>query len=478
MNKIQAIILFLLLLSAQTLLARELTVESFKLLEHDISARTNMREDYNGDKCAMIKVSLPIEGCRFEGGVVNSEYDVNEYRLHVVAGTKKLRIKCPGFDTLEVVFSQYSDVTSVESLCTYALRIGGYEVMVGKEAKDPGVNYLIMYIDPEDVPGLTVKVNGEIRQVEDGEVALCLPYGEYSYIIEAPGYRQEKGKVTVTKGERGTVGISLQPTEEVKDSEPEVPEEGSGLTSGQLTVRSQMPGVRLKVNQRDRGTDSWSGRLAPGSYVIEAKKEGFRPFSETITLAADEHKEFEIPELIPIFGAIDVSYRPSGATIIIDGADYGETPAIVNNIPAGYHTITVEKKGYNSQVWSNVYVEEGEIFRLKGSLEKSPIVIIEEDYTPASYVGGVDAMWNFLQHKLNIPAGTPAGHYDVLFELAIDEKGCIQSVNISEPNEEIRNLEDECKKLFMKMPPFNPALRNGKPEASVYTITIPINVSP
>lgn len=132
--KIRTIVLFLLfLLCARTVWARELILENLQLLNHDISARTDMRENYNGDKCAMIKISLPIEGCRFEGGVVDSKYDVNEYRLHVVAGTKKLRIKCPGFETLELIFSEHSDIKTLESLCTYSMRIGGYEVMVGKE---------------------------------------------------------------------------------------------------------------------------------------------------------------------------------------------------------------------------------------------------------------------------------------------------------------------------------------------------------
>lgn len=109
-----------------------------------------------------------------------------------------------------------------------------------------------MYIDPEDIPGLTVRVNDEVRQVEDGEVALCLPYGEYSYIIEAPGYRPEKGKVNITKGERGTVGISLQPTEDLTSRQQQVSEEDSviSVNHSRLTVRSELPEARIRVNRQ------------------------------------------------------------------------------------------------------------------------------------------------------------------------------------------------------------------------------------
>ena len=49
--KIRTIILSLfILLCVQTISGRELTLENFQLLTHDISARTDMREDYNGDK--------------------------------------------------------------------------------------------------------------------------------------------------------------------------------------------------------------------------------------------------------------------------------------------------------------------------------------------------------------------------------------------------------------------------------------------
>lgn len=481
--KLRSTILFLsfFLSIAQALWARELKLEDFRLLPHDISARTDMREDYNGDKCALIKISLPIEGCRFEGGVIASGFDVNEYRVHVAAGTKRLRIKCPGYQTLEIVFAEHSDISALESLCTYSMRIGGYEAMVGNEGKDPGINYLIMYIDPEDIPGLTVTVNGEIRQVEDGEVALCLPYGEYSYLVEAPGYRPEKGKVTVSKGEKGTVGIALQPTEVLhtenrnEDASPEEEPDNSGAHAT-LTLHSELAGALLKVNQRDRGTDDWSGTLAPGSYVIEAIKDGYRPYSETITLVNNEHRDFVIPELIPIFGAIDVSYRPAGASIVIDGSLFGETPAIINNIPVGYHTVTVNKKGYDSQVWSNVLVNEGEIYKISGSLEKSPVVIIEEDYTPPSYPGGMQAMWESMQRKLRIPADTPSGQHDISFELEIDEKGHLVEMRVVNPDSELNSLEEECKRLLKQLRPFNPAMRNGKPEKSMYTITFPIIV--
>ena len=49
-------------LSLLPLSARELKVESFKLLPGVMSARIYPRVDFNGDTCALIKVSIPING--------------------------------------------------------------------------------------------------------------------------------------------------------------------------------------------------------------------------------------------------------------------------------------------------------------------------------------------------------------------------------------------------------------------------------
>lgn len=83
-----------------------------------------------------------------------------------------------------------------------------------------------MYIDPEDIPGLTVRVNDEVRQVEDGEVALCLPYGEYSYIIEAPGYRPEEVKEFRTDIDRWRrKAKTMKDEEDTEEPDPSIEED-------------------------------------------------------------------------------------------------------------------------------------------------------------------------------------------------------------------------------------------------------------
>lgn len=85
-----------------TTFAREIQVKSFEILSRNLAARTKKVDDLNGKMCALIKVALPVEDCKFEGDVVQQSFDVNEYLVDMPEGSRRLRIKCPGFETLLV----------------------------------------------------------------------------------------------------------------------------------------------------------------------------------------------------------------------------------------------------------------------------------------------------------------------------------------------------------------------------------------
>jgi len=55
-------------------------------------------------------------------------------------------------------------------------------------------------------------------------------------------------------------------------------------------------------------------------------------------------------------GSITVTSSPSGATVILDGYNYGTTPYIFTGLMAGYHTVEVDYPGYEAYI-TNVYVD-------------------------------------------------------------------------------------------------------------------------
>ncbi len=58
-------------------------------------------------------------------------------------------------------------------------------------------------------------------------------------------------------------------------------------------------------------------------------------------------------------GSLTVTSNPSGATIILDGYNYGTTPYIFTGLMAGYHTVEVDYPDYEAYI-ANVYVDYGQ----------------------------------------------------------------------------------------------------------------------
>ena len=109
--------------------AIELKVKSFTSDPMNMEARTERRNDYNDNPCALILVDLPVEGCTFAGNVIGDvNYRTNHYRVYVTAGTKMLQIQCPGAATLFV--DTLNKGKGVEGLTTYHLVLDGYEKLL------------------------------------------------------------------------------------------------------------------------------------------------------------------------------------------------------------------------------------------------------------------------------------------------------------------------------------------------------------
>uniref|UniRef100_UPI0025AFE4B5 PEGA domain-containing protein n=1 Tax=uncultured Muribaculum sp. TaxID=1918613 RepID=UPI0025AFE4B5 len=127
------------------------------------------------------------------------------------------------------------------------------------------------------------------------------------------------------------------------------------------------PGCAVYVNDRLKGTGTWGGQLPAGLYRVEARKDGHRPQTVTIELAQRDSRTVTIPALSPVYGIINVNYRPVGATVAIDGREAGTTPDIFRNVTVGRHTVTVSKPGYQSRQ-EQVTVGENQTATVSGEL--------------------------------------------------------------------------------------------------------------
>ncbi|MCM1022378.1 MAG: SUMF1/EgtB/PvdO family nonheme iron enzyme [Muribaculum sp.] len=382
-----ALLPIVMLFCALGLGAQDLTIVDFQSTMNPMTVEMQ-RRDFNNDICALVKVQLPVSGVTFEGNTVGDAlFKTNEYWVYLTPGTKFLQVKCPGHYPLYIDFRDLG-IESLVGKHIYVLRLKAAVVPTGPQQTDAGANYLVLDVTPKT--GLSVRVDGQTQPVEDGMVRVYLKYGTHSYRIEADGYAPAEGNVEITSAGKTTKQVQLE------------------SVMAMLLVKPETPESSIFINDAMKGTGTWSGQLNPGLYRIEARKQGYQSRIENVELFQRDNKTLTIPALTPIYGMINVDYKPIGSKVEIDGRELGTTPDMFNNVLVGQHTVTVSKPGYQTHT-ETVTVREGEESRISGSLtaEARQQPATQQTYTapaqtqtqssysqPVTYSGGIPQSTN------------------------------------------------------------------------------------
>ena len=346
MNRI--IFLAIFLLSAMMAFGQKLSVESFEYLPKDLTARTSPRNDRNGTPCAVIRVGIALQGVVFDGNTIGEPvYNTGEYLVYVPEGSKQLTIRHDSYLPLTVVFADYG-IDKVESSSTYRLTIPTSGVTPSSQQTQG--NFLVMKVTP---PTSRVIIDeGEPTAVKaDGTLKTYLNNGHHRYRVEAEGYLPQSGTLSMS-GARQQITIALQ------------------SSKAALTVKTTTSGSKIYINEDYKGTDSWRGELTPGTYLVEARKDGFRSVSKTVTLAKQQTESITLPALQQISGSLMVDYEPVDADVYLDNTLIGKTPNVFTNLAAGKHNIKISKAGYVDYTGS-VNIQENQQASVSGSLSKS-----------------------------------------------------------------------------------------------------------
>ena len=405
--------------------AQKLTVESFSAKTNDLSASTHERKDLNGNSCALVKVQLATSGAQFSPNVVgNVEYKVNEYWVYLPTMNKHMEVKHPSFLTKDVVFADYG--VKLEPKTTYSLILTMPEG--GTDTQVITAQYLLFNVEPADA---IVEVNGEVWTNTDGVSRKFVPFGEYSYSVEASNYHTYSGTVTVNDPNNKTiVNVNLKPafgSVKIPYSEAlagatvyidnqkvgSVPYIGNTIQSGKHQVRLVKPmyksleqeievrdgettefspaltanfstvtlsvenGAQIYVNDELKGSGSWTGRLEYGECNIKTQKDGHRPQTKIYTISATQNNQMiTLAPPTPIYGSVNIGVQPDESEVYIDGKQVGTTPLFLQKILVGKHKIEVKKSGY--QAWTeNIMVEENATYNVENkALIKGPANIL------------------------------------------------------------------------------------------------------
>lgn len=352
MNRILIIIMFL-IGSVLNTFGQEVSVNKAWHAEEPMTVPMQ-RQDANGQVCAIIKVQIPTAGVTFEGSIVGEPvFKTNEYWVYVTQGTKKLNVKVPGHYTKSVSFEDFG-ILPIEAKNIY------YLVLSTRQSQQmetvASTNYVIMQITPANA---VVKIDGNIHNVADNAVTALLPIGQHTYQVEAGGYVSESGSFNVLPSEKTKLNISLK------------------SSMALLRIKTDTD-VSIYVNGNPKGNGEGDFSLLPALYNVELQKPGYRTYVQTVELRPNETFNLTHNEFIPIYGTLNVDYRPIGAIIKLDGKIIGESPLKYDNLIIGKHNIRIELAGYDV-ISKEIEVRENLQVDITGILQ--PINLDSEDST-------------------------------------------------------------------------------------------------
>ena len=122
---------------------------------------------------------------------------------------------------------------------------------------------------------------------------------------------------------------------------------------------SAADGCDIYVNDVLKGKSPWSGTLATGAYLFEARKEGHRSTTLSQTIAATPAKQnYTLNPPTPIVGMLNITSTPARAKVYIDDKLVGQTPMMCD-VLVGKHKVTLRKEEYKDAV-QNIIIEEGQ----------------------------------------------------------------------------------------------------------------------
>lgn len=274
----------------------------------------------------------------------------------------------------------------------------------------------------------TVEVDEVPWRVENGVAKEMVFPGEHSFRVSAPGFHTMAGKVTIERSEKTKImQIHLQPSTGtlIIGGGPDaagadiyidgilqsVGPEGMAVEGGIHTIKiskdfyelyedeftvvegetvvlepvmvTNSPKINVTVPDdaeiwlggRFIGKGAWSGPLRAGEYVFEARKAGHRTTSKTVKVNANEGGDLALDAPVPIYGTLNITSIPAGATVIVDGENLGTAPININQILIGNHKVEFSLDGYNPKTLTAL-VERDRLTETVGDLRPTTEVNI------------------------------------------------------------------------------------------------------
>ena len=278
--------------------------------------------DKNGIPCGLVKLKSTFSDLSFYGQIVgNVDNKTNEYYIFMERGATKLTVSRPNVLPVIIFFPDYG-IESIVSKATYSVQIKDIKLntktnMVSVDVKP---RFAKIFIDD-------MQISQEVS--DNGHYQILLPKGSHVCRFEADGYAPYVRGINVGK-ENPNLSIELE----------------SQLSD--LDVSCQTSLASIYINDSLVGKGAWKGKLSSGDYKIDVKKNGYVPYSQSLTLKKKETRSIVVPELNRKKGKLIVETHPIDfCNAFIDGFKIDKFPI---EIEVGEHLLFLQAYGCDTVI--------------------------------------------------------------------------------------------------------------------------------
>ena len=185
---------------------------------------------------------------------------------------------------------------------------------------------------------------------------------------------------------------------------------------GGLVVNSNPSGATVSLDNQSVGTTPITlSNIKTGSHIIRLSYPGYGDRQRTIIIRPHQY-EYVMEMLIPPvnMGSLSVDSNPRGASIYLDDNYRGETPARIDFIPIGVHTLKLSKDGYRDYV-QQVLIEANRTTPVSANLIYEPTTFrIRIDSNPSGARVYIDGIYRGITPTYN---SISSGLYSIRLEL-------------------------------------------------------------
>ncbi|MBM4320679.1 MAG: PEGA domain-containing protein, partial [Deltaproteobacteria bacterium] len=179
--------------------------------------------------------------------------------------------------------------------------------------------------------------------------------GTHNFVLQLNGYTPSPLTAQVLPGKHNKVEVTLRPDH------------------GLISIRSTPPGALVSVNGQPVGkTPITEVKVALGTYDVAVVLDGYQPERKQVVLDGSRPEElrFQLRALPPRDGTLELTSRPAGAAITIDGRPAGNSPVKIV-LPGGAVVVLATLAGYEPES-RRVEVVAGKTAKVTFALAREP----------------------------------------------------------------------------------------------------------